>query len=100
MAIVRRSPRAEADLAAILDDLDQKDPAVADRDAAELEHKARALAQFPELGRRRPEIARDLRSTHVHPSEIFDRIAGNEVQIIRILHGRQDLRTIMRKDAE
>ena len=58
MANVRRSPQAEADLDAILADLDQKDPAVADRYAAAFEAKGQALAQFPELGRRRPEIAR------------------------------------------
>lgn len=67
MADVRRSPQAETDLDAILDYLEEKDPAVAERYADEFETKGQALARFPELGRLRPEIAPDLRSTLVHP---------------------------------
>lgn len=98
MAVVRRSSRAESDLESILDDLDQKNPAVAERYATEFELKGRALAQFPELGRARPEIAPNLRSTLVSPYVVFYRIAGDEVQIVRILHGRQDLRSILRAE--
>jgi plasmid stabilization system protein ParE len=67
MAIVRRSPQAEADLEAILDDLNQKNPAAADRYAAAFEEKRQALAQFPEAGRPRPELTPGLRSTLVLP---------------------------------
>jgi len=44
MADVRRSPQAETDLDAILDDLNQKDPAVAERYADAFETKGQALA--------------------------------------------------------
>jgi putative addiction module CopG family antidote len=96
----RRSPHAEADLDTILDDLNRKDPAVAARYAAEFEQKGHALAQFPELGRSRPEIAPNLRSTLVRPYVIFYRVEGDVVQILRILHGRQDLRSIMQAESE
>jgi toxin ParE1/3/4 len=53
------------------------------------------LVRFPEIGRSRPEIAPNLRSTLVHPYVIFYRLEGDAVQIIRILHGKSDLRSIM-----
>jgi toxin ParE1/3/4 len=98
MATVWRSPQAEIDLETILEDLQQKNPAVAERYANDFYDKGKALAQFPEIGRSRPEIAPHLRSTLVHPYVIFYRIQGDEVQILRILHGRMDLRSIMRAE--
>jgi toxin ParE1/3/4 len=98
MAEIRRSPQAEADLTAILADLDQKNPRVADRYAAAFAEKADVLARFPEMGLSCPEIAADLRSTLVQPYVIFYRIAGDELQIIRILHSRMDLRSAMRAE--
>jgi toxin ParE1/3/4 len=99
MAVVRRSPQAEADLDSILDDLNQKNPAAADRYAAAFEEKGQALAQFPEIGRARPEIAPALRSTLINPYVIFYRIEGDTVQILRILHGMRDLRSIMQAES-
>lgn len=98
MANVRRSLQAEADLEAILDDLYQKNPAVAGRYAGDFAAKGTVLAQFPEIGRTRPEIAPGLRSTLVNPYVIFYRLEGDDVQILRILHGKQDLRRIMRPE--
>ncbi len=100
MAIVRRSPRSEEDLDAILDDLNRKDPAIAARYASEFEQKGHPLAQFPEIGRGRPEIAPNLRGTLVQPYVIFYRIEDDVVQILRILHGRMDLRSIMQAENE
>jgi toxin ParE1/3/4 len=100
MATVRRSPQAETDLETILEDLQQKNPAAAERYANEFYDKGKALAQFPEIGRNRPEIGPNLRSTLVRPYVIFYRIEGEEVQILRILHGKQDLRSIMQAENE
>ena len=100
MATVRRSPQAETDLETILEDLQQRNPAVAERYANEFYDKGKALAQFPEIGRSRPEIAPHLRSMLVKPYVIFYRIHDDEVQILRILHGRQDLRSIMRDETD
>ena len=95
MAAVVRTLLAEADLDEILTGLEQKSPAVADRYAALFDNKARFLAQFPESGRLRPEIAPDVRSTLVKPYVIFYRYRQETVQILRILHGNRDLRRIM-----
>jgi toxin ParE1/3/4 len=99
MARVRRSAQAELDVEIILNDLNQKNPTVAERYSVEFAEKGQTLAQFPEIGRARPEIAPALRSTLVHPYVMFYRIEGDDVQIIRILHGKQDLRRILREES-
>jgi plasmid stabilization system protein ParE len=71
MAEVRRSPQAETDLETILIDLNQRGHALAERFATAFDEKSQALAQFPEVGRPRPEIASNLRSTLVHPYVVF-----------------------------
>ncbi|MBV8488114.1 MAG: type II toxin-antitoxin system RelE/ParE family toxin [Planctomycetaceae bacterium] len=100
MAAVVRTLLAEADLADILADLEQKNPAAADRYAARFEDKARLLANFPEGGRLRPEVAPDVRSTLVKPYVIFYRYCQETVQILRILHAQRDLRRIMEDESD
>lgn len=103
MATVRHTPQAEADLEDILRALNQNYPATAERYAAEFERKGQMLAQFPEIGRSRPELAPNLRSLLVRPYILFYRIQGDEVQILRILHGKRDLASILKQaedDAE
>jgi toxin ParE1/3/4 len=100
MAEVRRTLQAEIDLDAILTNLNQKNPALAERYADAFVEKAKVLGQFPEIGRSRPEIGPNLRSTLVHPYVVFYRIDGETVQILRILHGRLDLPSIMKAESE
>ena len=64
MATVRRTPQAEADLEAILGDLDGKNSAVAERFAVHFAERAKLLTKFPEIGP-------DLRSILVYPYMIF-----------------------------
>src|SRR5205807_311031 len=71
MATLRRSPQAEIDLETILEELQQHASAIAERYATAFDEKGRMLAQFPELGRLRPEIAPQLRRTLVRPYQ-FD----------------------------
>jgi plasmid stabilization system protein ParE len=47
MAKIVRTPPAEADQDGILTDLEQKNRAAAERDAARFADKAQALSQFP-----------------------------------------------------
>ncbi len=98
MANIRRSPQAEIDLEGILDDLNAKNPRVAERYAVDFAEKAKILAQFPEIGRARPEIAPNLRSLVVYPYVNINRIEGDDVQMIRILHDKQELRRILREE--
>ncbi len=98
MAEIRRSPRAEADLESILEYLERTNSSAAQRCAMDFREKTEALARFPEMGRLRPEIASDLRSTLVWPYVLFYRVEDDVVQILRILHGKRDLRRIMRRE--
>ena len=100
MAEVRRTPQAETDLVEILEYLHQHNPSVAEHYATAFYEKCQALARFPEIGRGRPEIAPNLRGTLVKPYVIFYRLDGDVVQILRILHGRRDLRSIMQAESE
>jgi toxin ParE1/3/4 len=99
MAEIRRTPQAEADLETILEDLQRNNPASAERYTTAFYDKGQMLARFPEIGRSRPEIAPNLRSTLVHPYVIFYRFEDDLVQILRILHGKRDLRSIMRAES-
>lgn len=49
------------------------------------------LAEHPQLGRERPEIARGLRSFAVWPYVIFYRPLDEGARIMRVLHGHRDM---------
>lgn len=100
MAEVRHTPRAEADLEEILYRLHRDHPHADERLADAFVDKTRTLARFPEIGRLRPELAPGVRSTLVQPYVIFYRVEGDVVQILRIIHGKRDLRRIMRDESE
>ena len=100
MAEIRHSPQSEADLEAILEYLHQNQPTVAERYATAFYEKGAGARTVPEMGRLRPEIAPNLRSTLVHPYVLFYRVEGETVQIVRILHGKRDLRRIFQEESD
>ena len=75
MARVERTEQAEADLEEILDYLDEHSPDAADRFAKIFKEKTEALAQMPEMGRAREELAPGLRSLNAGNYLIFYRPA-------------------------
>jgi len=91
MARVVRTEQAEADLEEILDYLDEHSPDAADRFARIFKEKTEALAQMPEMGRAREELAPGLRSLNAGNYLIFYRPAVGGIQVIRIAHGSRDL---------
>jgi toxin ParE1/3/4 len=98
MLQVIRSELAERDLEAILDHLDERSPRAAERLAARIDEKCRLLGEFPGMGRAREELARGLRSVVVEQYVVFYRVAPEAVQIVRILHGKRDIDTIMKEN--
>ena len=48
------------------------------------------LTQQPLMGTERPELLPDARSLPIESHTLFDRVTANRVEIIRVLHGRQD----------
>ncbi len=98
MAVVLMTPAAQADLEAILHELEEKSPKAADRIAVGVDKKCAALGRFPEPGRAREEILPGLRGTLVGKSVLFYRIRGEVVEVLRMLHGRRDLGRILRDE--
>lgn len=52
--------------------------------------KKQLLTQQPLMGTERPELLPDTRSLPVEGHTLFYRVTANRVEIIRVLHGRQD----------
>ncbi len=48
------------------------------------------LPQQPLMGTERPELLPDTRSLPIESHTLFYRVTANRVEIIRVLHGRQD----------
>ena len=65
-------------------------PIAADRVASRIYDAEERLADFPELGRLRPELLTGLRSWAVGDYIIFYRTTSDAVEILRILHGARD----------
>ncbi|MGZ6031804.1 MAG: type II toxin-antitoxin system RelE/ParE family toxin [Isosphaeraceae bacterium] len=99
MAKALKTPRAQADLEAILDELESKSPPAAERFAARVDRKCLALGRNPELARARDEFLLGLRSTPVGKYVLFYRLRGEVVEVLRILHGRRDLGRILKEGA-
>jgi toxin ParE1/3/4 len=92
----RFTPRAVLDLEEIVDFLGAANPKTAVT-VETIEARCRALVAMPDSGRSREDLAPGLRSSVVEPYLIFYRTVGDEIHIIRILHGRRDIRSIFRK---
>jgi toxin ParE1/3/4 len=88
---VRHSKRARRDLIKIWVDIALENPGAADRVYDQLEARVRILEQFPEAGPVRRDIAADARVLVERPYLILYRLIPEGVQIVRVLHGAQDI---------
>src|SRR5262245_55618353 len=100
MPRVLRTPEARLDLLAIWDYVAEGSPEAADRLLDRLDHACSRLAEFPLMGRERPELAPALRSFVVGNYLIFYRPQADGIEVIRVLHGSRDLRRISFADPE
>jgi toxin ParE1/3/4 len=91
MPTVFRTSRAHLDLVEAALRIAEDNPVAADRWLDTVDAKCQLLAQMPEAGRRRPELAPDLRSLPVGSYVIFYRPVPGGIQVIRVLHGARDL---------
>jgi toxin ParE1/3/4 len=48
------------------------------------------LTAYPEVGRRRDELKKGLRSIRIGSHVVFYRILKNKIRIVRVLHARRD----------
>jgi toxin ParE1/3/4 len=59
--------------------------------------KFQMLAEFPSVGRQRPELGLKVRSQPVGNYVIFYRPIRDGIQVLRVLHGSRNLRRILRR---
>jgi toxin ParE1/3/4 len=88
-------PRASADLADIWAYIAEGSVRQADRFAATIDDHFQALARRPQMGRSRPELARNVRSFPVGKYVIFYVALVDGVEVVRVLHGARDIDSIM-----
>jgi toxin ParE1/3/4 len=89
----RLAPAAAADLEQIWSYIVEQsgDVEIARRFVATITDRFYLLSSNPQMGRPRDQFGLRMRSHPVGNYLIFYRIAGTDVRILRVLHGRRDL---------
>ncbi|MET0355420.1 MAG: type II toxin-antitoxin system RelE/ParE family toxin [Cellvibrio sp.] len=87
------SPQAEEDLVDIWLYIAADSPDNADRFLDYIYQQARHLAELPQSGKLRPELAPDLRSFPVAKYLLFYREQNSNIELVRVLHAARDLDT-------
>jgi toxin ParE1/3/4 len=91
MMQVVRSPRAEEDLQEIWLYIATDNVDAADRVLDDLASKLSNLAEHPQIGAPRPDIAQDLRLLPIGNYLVLYRIRDNTVDVVRIVRGGRNL---------
>ncbi len=92
---MKRTLRAEEDLLEIWVHIARDNPAAADAVLDGLDERSRWLTDYPELGRRRPDIVEQVRSIRFGEFLILYRVNDTSVEIVRYVHGRRNLNEIL-----
>jgi toxin ParE1/3/4 len=88
---VTQTARATADLDDIWLHIALDNPAAADRLIDLIVARCRTLAEHPNLGQVRPEIAPDARMLVVGDYLVLYRVEGADAMVVRIVHGARRL---------
>ena len=89
------SPQAKMDLLNIWSFAFYDDGQAADRLIGEITAKFDTLLSFPEVGKSREDLAVGLRSFPFKRFIIFYRLIADGIEIFRILHGKQNIESIL-----
>jgi toxin ParE1/3/4 len=100
MPEIIKLPRATADLVEIWDYIADDSETQADAFIDTVEGKLRLLAEKPNLGRRRYELAENMRSFPLGRYVIFYVVMPSGIQVVRVLHGARDLAAIFEPDVD
>ena len=87
---VELSVAAEEDLLAAWNYISHDDMDAADALLDRVAEVCQKLAEWPDLGRERPELGRDMRSFPVETHVVYYRVRS-DVEVVRVLHGRRDV---------
>ena len=89
------SPEAEEDLVAIWRYVAQEaSPDIADKQLILIDQATTTLREWPLAGRARDDVLPGMRSLVARPYVVFYRVAGQGVEVVRVLHGRRDIDSI------
>lgn len=94
MAEYTISPSAIADLREISDYFMFRNVEAGERLFAEFNRKCRNLVAFPRIGRSYSHIAEGLRGLSLQNYILIYQVLGEDIEILRIVDGRQDLRSL------
>jgi toxin ParE1/3/4 len=94
MSIYFVSPEAAQDLQEINDYLFAKNPDIANKFLDTMIQKFEILANFPNMGRRRDELSKALRSFPVDDYLIFYQQFEEGIEIARVVSGYRDLNAL------
>ena len=98
MARVRLTPRAREDLDEIWLYIARDNMGAADRLIDAIGARCNGLADFPELGPARPDIAPDARMLTIDNYIVLYRSRGADVEIVRVVHGARRLEALWPPD--
>jgi toxin ParE1/3/4 len=90
MGLVRLAHLADTDLDGIRDYIAQHNPTAANNVLDQLFDALESLANQPEIGERREDLGKNLRTFVVRPYMIYYRPAADGVHVARIIHGARD----------
>jgi toxin ParE1/3/4 len=97
MPRVVQTRRSRSDLVEILLYIRRDNHRAARRLLDTIHDKLQLLAEFPGLGQPREDLGRSLRSFPIGDYLLFYRPMKDGIQLVRVLHGRRDLRKLFRK---
>jgi len=94
MSRIRITPLAEQDLVEIWYFIAQDNPLAADRLLDLLGQKYTLLADNPNMGPARPDIAKELRYHPVGNYLLLYRVISGDIELVRVVHGARDLQSL------
>jgi toxin ParE1/3/4 len=89
----RLSSQAEQDLEDIWTYLAEQDQIAADKQISQILNRFPMLAQFPDMGKKRNDLMKELRSFPVKPYLVFYTKITDGIEIFRLLHQSRDVKS-------
>jgi len=97
MLPVELSPESEIDLAGIWSHIANDNRNAANRVLDLIESRMQSIGKFSRIGEACPNLGKDLRCYWAGNYGIFYRINSAKIEIVRVLHGAQDIAVIFRQ---
>ena len=88
------SPSARQDLTEIFDFIARDKPVAASKWIDLIEEKCKLMAETPEFGEKRPEFGANIRSSLVGRYVIFYRTIVSGIEVVRVISGDRDIRSL------